>query len=165
MRHYPMEPITVDTKLEFKEYLEIYNKRFIRFYFYVFIVLIGAILLINMADTFFAICFAFVFLSCVAYNIYYGYKRVRIEFLSYNSLQGTIQYSFTDSQISYVSITSKWNCTWKEILKVEEMKSIIILYTNNNKMFLIPKKSFSQEQLEQFKNMLKTITGLKFNLQ
>lgn len=54
--------------------------------------------------------------------------------------------------------------TWAKMYKVVELKDWFVIYQNNLSANLIPKKSFLPHQVNEFKQMLKSIPDLRLQL-
>jgi hypothetical protein len=162
-----VEPIIIEYKLEFKEYFWLYIPLIFKnwgilIFIYGVAIAVGVLLLLNYPDIAISLLIAYIF--CFAYTIQYNYTRAKKQFYSSSINQGTIKYTFTDAQISIETIKSNSTLSWKALIQVEETKNIILLYRNKRSIFLIPKKGISQEKLLQFRNVLRSIPGLKIKL-
>ena len=162
-----MERITIDAKMDLKEYFRLYiplifRNRFILILTYAVAIAVGILLVLNYLDI--AISLAVAFILCFIYTISYNYKLVKKTFYSSKGEYGIINYGFTTSQISIETLKFSSILRWKEFIKVEETKRTILLFTSKRTMFIIPKRAISQEQLLNFRNMLVVIPGLKVKL-
>lgn len=69
-----------------------------------------------------------------------------------------MELDFTHIHITGESFYTK--LTWQKTYKVVELKNWFLIYQNNLSAVIIPKKSFADNQIEEFKKLLKEIPGL-----
>lgn len=154
--------MTIETKLDQKEYTRLMYVVTYRKPIMIFITIIGITMilssiayLIGYKDLFTeppyvlsAIGFIFVFLF--PFSIYMNAKR---NFSSYGKLQEKIIYEFTNEKIKVIGESFNSEMTWEKTFKITELKNWILIYQNKQVFFVIEKESFGTN-LPEFKSIV-----------
>lgn len=159
-----MQVISIEKKQNFSEYLQWYLygywKQLIIIFIFIVCVIVAALLLID--DFGITISFLIAFLFSVIYITNYNYTRIKKKFLPVQK-EGTAKYSFTGTQITILTLTVGKIHPWSEFVKVKETRRFILLFREKD-FYFIPKKSFTQEQLLQFRELVSSVPSLKIYL-
>lgn len=83
---------------------------------------------------------------------YLGAKR---SVASNKSLQENIHYTFLETGIDAVAVSSSGHTDWVNIYQAVETKHNFLIFISRNQMFTIPKRCFDdQQQIKTFRNLL-----------
>ncbi|GAA4319248.1 hypothetical protein GCM10023149_17850 [Mucilaginibacter gynuensis] len=92
------------------------------------------------------------------------YLSVKRSFSNNARLQEIMSYEFTDKSIRVTGESFNAEYSWEKTHKVWELNNWILIYQNSRSASVIPKSSFSDTQLWDFKYMVKNVPGLKAKL-
>ena len=70
-------------------------------------------------------------------------------------------YDFSTKKISVKGETFIMELDWKKLYEVKELGGWLLLYQNSKMANIIPVESFGN-QFEEFKNLVKSVPGLKY---
>jgi hypothetical protein len=93
--------------------------------------------------------------------IYWTIKR---NYDSSNHLREELEIELTRNEIKILGESFYTEITWKKIFKIDEKTNWFLIYQNNLSAIIIPKKDFRKPQLEEFKQIVKAITGVPVHL-
>jgi len=154
----------IETELTFKEYLNVvcivYRKPIaILLSILGLVMFIGAIIYF-FADTapvkeptYFAIFFGLITVITLPLSAYFGARR---NFYSDAVLQDPIIYEFEDDKIRVVGKTFTSDVSWNRVYKILELKQWILIYHSKSIAYIIPKQSFQEIQLTEFRALIKS---------
>lgn len=91
------------------------------------------------------------------------WNAVRI-FKASKTLKNPINYTFSEEGFSYTAEGGKGETSWNNIHKVRELGAFILLYPSKYIINVIPKKSFTERQLQDFRKLVKGVSGLKSSM-
>ena len=163
--------MTIETKLDFKMYLNLMYTLTYRKPTIIILSIIGLTMVFSSALYFLGfkipfdeppyshLLFGFFFIAYMPFSIYRTGKK---NFSSYSRLQEKIIYEFTDEKIKLIGETFNSEMDWTKIHKILELKDWVLIYQNSQFFNLIPKESFS-DKLDEFKDLVK-MKGVKAKL-
>ena len=93
--------------------------------------------------------------------IYWTIKR---NYDSSNHLREQLEIELTRNEIKILGESFYTEITWKKVFKIDEKTNWFLIYQNNLSAIIIPKKDFRKPQLEEFKQIVKAITGVPVHL-
>lgn len=93
--------------------------------------------------------------------IYWTIKR---NYESSNHLREQLEIELTRNEIKILGESFYTEIKWKKIFKIDEKTNWFLIYQNNLSAIIIPKKDFRKPQLEEFKQIVKAITGVPVHL-
>lgn len=158
--------IEIHTKLELKDYLKLSRTLMFRRGIVIVFMIIGvyaiAVSLItrlwfpqtfhNSGGLYTLLLGVFILLSYPVIN-YFNSKKI---FNSHARLKEEITYQFTDENIKIAGESFSGEKTWDKVYKILELKDWILIYENKFVATILKKASFSSEQLQAFKNLVKS---------
>jgi hypothetical protein len=86
--------------------------------------------------------------------IYWTIKR---NYESSNHLREPLEINANEKEINITGESFYTEIAWDKVYKIEEEKNWFLVYQNNLSAILISKKDLSEEQLKQFKEILRAI--------
>lgn len=155
----------IKTKLTFNEYLSLiftltYGKPVnILILIIGLVMFIGAILYFLGVDIpiketpYIALLLGFIIVVVLPLSIYIGSRRA---FYSHTSLRETIIYEFENDKIRLTGETFNSELAWDSIYKVLELKHWMLIYQSKVIANIIPKQSFQETQLRDFRELVKS---------
>jgi hypothetical protein len=93
--------------------------------------------------------------------IYWTIKR---NYDSSNHLREQLEIEITGKEIKITGESFYTEIAWKKIYKIDEQKKCFLIYQNTLSAIIIPKKDFHGAQLQEFKSILSSITGVPVHL-
>ena len=84
------------------------------------------------------------------------YYQARRSFNTKSRLWERVTYEFTDEKIDIFGESFSSEIPWDKVYRVEELKNWILLYQTKLQANLIPKESFVDDQLEEFRKMIRS---------
>jgi len=94
----------------------------------------------------------------IPYSVYRGAVK---NFNTNERLKETIRYGFDQERIKIKGESFSSELTWPKTHKVIELKDWILIYQNRIVANIIPKGSFTQTQLSDFKRMVSSVPNVK----
>ena len=91
-------------------------------------------------------------------------SSIRRNYQSSAHLKEKIEIEFTKEFLKITGESFYTELTWTKTFKVKELKEWFLIYQNNFSAVMIPKKVFDKDGEEKFKNLIKSIPGLKLEL-
>lgn len=79
-------------------------------------------------------------------------------------LKSELELDFNKEEIKMKAEGFSLEIFWSKIYKIVESKNWFVIYQNNLSAIIIPKKAFEQEELEDFRNILRTIKEVPVSL-
>lgn len=162
--------IQIESKLEFKPYLKLMYQLSYRKWSMIFTLVMGLLMLLiaigkvtgyNGIDEevpIFELSFSSFILIGLPFLIYYQSKR---NFISNGRLQERISYGFDKEKIEIKGETFSSSVTWEKTYKVKELNAWMLIYQNRQVANIIPKESFSEQELIDFKTIICSLPELK----
>lgn len=92
------------------------------------------------------------------------YSSIWTNYYSSNHLKEKLAIEFDHTTIQVTGDSFFTKLTWEKTYKVVEVEKWFLIYQNNFSAIIIPKKSFTNEQLEKFKQLLKSIPIIDLDL-
>ena len=92
------------------------------------------------------------------------YRSATKNYTSNQRLSEVIMYEFDIEQIRIKGESFNSELTWPKTHRVLELNDWILIYQNKLVANIIPKDSFSSEQLAEFKQLVKGLTSVKSKL-
>ncbi len=89
------------------------------------------------------------------------YYQIKKNFNSNKQVQEDIKYTFTPDIILVNGETFNSEMSWEKVYKVKESKDLIFIYQSRQIAYFIPKRYFSGQQLQDFKQMVNRMSGIK----
>ncbi len=162
-----MEPLTIESKLEFKDYFGLYYPVLFKNLFVralLFSMPFVAVVLSFMDSWGVGISYAMAIVLVIFYFILHNYKSAKRKFNLFMKGEKRIAYIFTPSGICKEVISVDTTCPWEEIAEVEETKNVLLFNLTKKSMIIMPKRDFSTGQWEQLKVLLNSVPGLIIKL-
>ena len=106
----------------------------------------------------FGLIFPVFMLTYLPGSVYFG---ARNRFNKNKKLQESMTYDFSTKKISVKGETFIMELDWKKLYEVKELGGWLLLYQNSKMANIIPVESFGN-QFEEFKNLVKSVPGLKY---
>lgn len=155
--------MTIETKLDFKEYRKLMFILAYRKPTTVLMLALGTLMIIASTLYFLGVAIPF-FTEPPYFSLAFGLLVVillplsiassaRKRFSSGSALHETIVYEFTDDNMLIKGESFGSELSWSKVLKVVELKDWILIYQNRAVANAIPKSSFSSEQLVEFRQL------------
>jgi hypothetical protein len=82
------------------------------------------------------------------------YMQGKRNFKTNTRLNEEMKYIFTDDKFYITGESFKSEMTWEKAYKIEELKNWILIYQNWQVANIIPKSAFSDEQLNDFRQII-----------
>jgi len=92
------------------------------------------------------------------------YKQSKKSFYSNKRLQENIKYFFDEEKMEVKGESFNAISNWEKFFKVTELRNWILIYQNNLIANIIPKSSFTTEQLQFFKSIIRSYPTIKTNI-
>ncbi len=92
------------------------------------------------------------------------YYTVWTNYHSGSLLKERLEIELTSMEINITGESFYMKLTWEKIYQVVEMKNWFLIYQNTLSAIILPKSSFTNDQIDEFRHLLKAITGLNLNL-
>lgn len=92
------------------------------------------------------------------------FRTIWNNYYSSNLLRETLEIETDFMEIHITGESFYMKLTWKNLYKVTELEQWFLLYQNNLSAIIIPKKSMSDKQVKQFKQLLSSIPNLDISL-
>ena len=152
----PQDGITVNTFISFNDYVQVnlylIFSRFPKVLIIILVITGLSILSIsndpNMKFQLLPIFFIYPFvIGIFAYSIWKGYNGSKL-------LQYTSSYFLTSDSITFNNEISSGNITWAGILKMNQNKKFILLFTSAATCYILKKQDFKKEDLPLFEDFL-----------
>lgn len=155
-----MEPIKIETKIEFKPFLKLqywlfYKKPAILiFSFFALILLIFGIMSFVMSETedIFTFSIAFGFFGLV-YLPYVVWRSSRRAYKTNKNLQERMTYIFDQDEMHVNGESFKSSVSLKSIYQLKESREWLLLYQSKTSFNIIPKSSMTDEQIKTIKSL------------
>lgn len=93
-----------------------------------------------------------------------GYVQANKSYASNKSLSEKIQYDFTPSDVVISGESFHSKLAWENVYQITETKEFIVIWQNKQVGNFIPKREFNSSNLKEFKQLIKSIDGLKSKL-
>ncbi len=93
------------------------------------------------------------------------YRTIKRNYESNNLLKETLEIEFTKKEIILKGESFYTELTWGKIYKVVELKGWFMIYQNSLSAILISRGSFKTKQIDEFKQILQSNSGLNLCLQ
>ncbi|MCB0503027.1 MAG: YcxB family protein [Bacteroidetes bacterium] len=90
---------------------------------------------------------------------YFSVQKLGAENIAYEA----ITYNFSGKEIDIKGETFTAQLYWENIRKVTETKEFILIFQNSLAANIVPKASFNNIQLEQFRSLMKLIEVIEFD--
>lgn len=171
-----MHPIRVVTKIELKDYISLIYRLTYRRPFILIMSISGCIVMLSSIMSIIALYSGILSEHEFRYSelIYGLVLTVGIPFLTYLSarkgfksnerLHEQITYEFTEESVKVTGESFSSEFTWAKTNRVKELKEWILIYQNKIIAHIIPKKSFSPEELNTFKALVADLPTVKSKL-
>jgi hypothetical protein len=161
----------ITAQLTFKEYLKLQYLVLYRKGWVIYISIVGIIMFIaaivqlyneglNNANSYFGLAFG----GLIILMPYFIYIAAKKNFKTNSRAQEHITYEFQPREILVKGESFTSQLTWEKTYKVQELKNWILIYQNKAVFNAIPKRLFSDADLEAFKFIVRNIPGLKVKL-
>jgi hypothetical protein len=164
-----MDKIILTTKLTIDDYIKVnyhllYRKSSIKF-----LTGIGLFMLILILFTFnsfaefpwFQLAFGLFLTVGLPVSIYFSARR---NYKSNGRISETIIYEFDKENIQLTGESFNSKLTWDKIYSVTENKDWILIWQNRQVANVVPKRDFTEGQLQAFKDIVRSHGGLKNRL-
>lgn len=168
-----MSKIEINTQIEMEDYIKLMfqtsYKRPIMLYLTIFgfimlvfgILNVTGLLVLSESSPLFALVFGFFTVVYLPISIYIRSKK---NYKSNGRLQENIKYSFGKEEMNISGSSFNSTLTWDKTYMVKELKNWILLYQTKQVMNIIPKESFSDNQLSEFRELVRGIPSIKKKL-
>lgn len=83
---------------------------------------------------------------------------------SSNHLREPLEIVLTEKEIKIKGDSFYMEILWDKLFKITEEQNWFLIYQNNLSAVIIPKKSFSSKEINNFKKILSTITAIPVTL-
>jgi hypothetical protein len=93
--------------------------------------------------------------------IYFTIKR---NYYSSNHLGEPLEIQLTQHEIKMHGESFYTEIAWKKIFKIDELTNWFLIYQNSLSAIIIPKSSFHNTQLQEFKKILRGINNVPVHL-
>ncbi|WP_066829645.1 YcxB family protein [Rufibacter ruber] len=156
-----MNAITIIAQLTSKDLMDFNRHANFNLLFLILFPVVGSFLVLSVplqylspstADLPFPFVQLFVGLAMVGLPALLRYN-IKRNFRKNNTLQAPITYTFTDTGMSAVGETFTTNIAWEKIYKLTENNKLIVIWQNNQIANILPKRFFSQGELEVFREL------------
>ncbi|MBF9251753.1 YcxB family protein [Pontibacter sp. 172403-2] len=165
-----MQEITIQSKLTLEKYIRLMFRLTYRKFIMLFISFIGVTMLtagiLDFASVWNSIdgppYFQLIFGTVVVFYLPFTvYRSARKNFLSHANLQENMTYTFTPEQIIIQGETFNSTTSWDKVYKVQELKGWFLIYQSKQVAHLVPKDTFSPEQIFRFREIMAAVPKLK----
>ncbi|WP_158534896.1 YcxB family protein [Mucilaginibacter hurinus] len=109
----------------------------------------------------FQLVFAIFVLAGLPFSIYRSAKK---QFNENEKLSETLTYTFDTRQVEIKGETFVSFLPWDKVKKVVELNNWILIYQDNRTLNVIPKIDLTTNDLNNLRNIIKSIGGLASNL-
>jgi hypothetical protein len=92
---------------------------------------------------------------CIAFYWLCPYYLARKQFTGSPSAKLTINLEASEDRLHFKTEESDSSASWRSFVKWRERKSVFVLFTSPVVFFVFPKRAFTAEQIEEFREMLK----------
>ncbi|MCB0515263.1 MAG: YcxB family protein [Chitinophagales bacterium] len=164
-----MDKIILTTKLSLKDYIKVsyhltYRKLAIKF-----ITGIGLFILVSIIFSYSSLTqfpwiqliFGLYFTVVIAILVYFYAIR---NYKSNRRISETINYEFDSENIQITGESFSSKLTWNKIYSVTENKDWILIWQSRQIANIVPKRDFKEGELQAFKDIVKSQSGLKNKL-
>ncbi|MBA2610442.1 MAG: YcxB family protein [Bacteroidetes bacterium] len=164
-----MDKIEISTKLNINDYIKATFQLFYRKWSMILLTVIGIsmLLMIPASNNFFnkfpigQLVFGLIFTVALPILIYINARK---NYRSNKRISETINYEFDNTEIRLNGESFSANLTWDKTYSVTENNYWILIWQNKQVVNIIPKKDFTVEKLNFFKEIVNKQTGLKNKL-
>jgi len=106
-----------------------------------------------VAPPYFQLALGFSIVAFLPYSVFRGAKK---NFTSHARLQEKISYEFTEDKIIITGDTFNSEMDWTKTHKITELKNWFLMYQNIQIANLLPKDAFTDSQIIEFRNLVKS---------
>jgi hypothetical protein len=85
-------------------------------------------------------------------------------YYSSNHLRETLKIKISQNEISIEGESFYLEVQWEKLFKIVERRNWFLMYQNNLSAIIIPKKDMSKEEIENLRNILKSLTRVPVDL-
>jgi len=167
-----MESIRVESKIELKNYINLMYRLTYKKPMIIFITFIGTVMLIISimhflglynagGPPYFQLIFGLFVTGFLPFSVY---RSATKSYTSNLRLSEGITYEFDSDLIRIKGDSFNSELTWPKTYKVLELNDWILIYQNKLVANVIPKNSFSSEQLTEFRQLVKGLASVKSKL-
>jgi len=162
--------MTIETKLDFKRYLELmfamaYRKPIMIVYNLLGLILLTLPLIYFLGGNisydkppYFQLVFAVFILALLPFSVYTSAKK---NFASPGKLREKIIYEITEENILMTGETFELKIEWDKIHKIMELKKWVLIYPNKKAAFILPKEDFG-ERISDFRTLVRSKRFIQF---
>ncbi len=93
-----------------------------------------------------------------------GYVQAKKNYTTNQTLSEKIHYDFTQADVVISGESFHSKLAWKNIYQVTETKEFIVIWQSKQVGNFIHKREFNSNNLKEFKELIRSIDGLKSNL-
>jgi|SRR6218665_225298 len=149
----------IETKIEFKDYLDLNLQLIFSKISFYFIPLAIIIFFINHTEgiinkDIFSLMFFILILAVVIWPLFKIHSKIKSGFYTNKNLQEFIIYEFQKEKINIVGESFQSEISWSNIHKIKELKNWFLIYQSENVANLVPKKNFTKQQEEELRNLI-----------
>lgn len=87
------------------------------------------------------------------------YQTIRRSYRSSSHLQEQLEIHFTPDLIKIKGESFYTELIWNKMYKITELNNWFLIYQNTLSAVLLPKESFTETTAEEFRNLVKSLTG------
>jgi len=164
-----MDKIILTTKLSIDDYIKVSYYLFYRKPTFKIMAGIGLFMLLmtiislktSSEFPWFLLIYGLFLILVLPVQIYLAAKK---NYESNGRIRETINYEFDKENIQIIGESFNSTLTWEKIYGVTENKVWILIWQNRQVANAIPKRDFKNEDLQTFKNIVYSHTGLKNKL-
>ncbi len=89
---------------------------------------------------------------------------IRQNYYSSNHLMETLEMELTENEVKITGQSYYMEVKWKKLFRIEEKPNWFLLYQNNLSAIIIPKKVMTENQIEEFRQILKNVDSIPVEL-
>ncbi|WP_294240966.1 YcxB family protein [uncultured Chryseobacterium sp.] len=152
--------MTVKTQITFRDFLVFHIKSsLLRLIVFLLILLVFFVIKESVdgsAETDLLRSTSMWFAILILFMVIRSYFSVRFAFSSNKNIQESITYTFTDEKIRIQGETFDGEMAWSSVYKVKENKDWFLIYQSAKVMNMVPKKSFTKNQISELRKIIQT---------